>query len=113
MHVVCTIHFTDWNKIPKREKCIHLVAASSVARSTKAKPLQTGSRVFLFPEIAGLICKMPRNPLKAVCKSLCMFFFLGRFHKRTRIPLVGALDAVNEWFRKNILIILLLFDYTE
>lgn len=106
LYVISMYHtLSNW-KNKKRErlrrgKCIHLVAASSVARSTKAKPLQIGSRVFLFPAIAGLICKMPRNPLKAVCKSLCMFLFFGRFHKRTQIPLVVALNSENEWFRKE------------
>lgn len=73
----------------------YLVASSSDLKSTKAKPLQIGSLVFLFPETAGLMLVIPGTPSNADFRSLWMFFFLGRLTNRTRKGLGITSDAVN------------------
>jgi len=79
--------FLLWSFDYKPQKTyIYLAASSSDLKSTKAKPLQIGSFVFLFPETAGIILIIPWTSLKAVFKSLWMFFFFGRLMTCTRMP---------------------------
>ena len=48
----------------------YLFASLTDLKSTKARPLQTGSLVFLFPELTGDMLIVPGTPLKADFKSL-------------------------------------------